>query len=54
MSFNKQTAGIFAACHVAKWPFAHTLYRHGGDLVSTRVVKLRVHAEGQSTSLIKL
>jgi hypothetical protein len=30
--------------------FAHTLCSHGGDLASTRVAKLRVHAEGQSTS----
>ena len=28
----------------------HTLVRHGGDMASTWVAKLRVHAEGQSTS----
>ena len=33
---------------------AHTLEGLGGDLVSTWVANLRVHAEGQATSQIHL
>jgi hypothetical protein len=50
MLFLFLVADEIVARRIAKRPFAHTLGRHGGDLASTRVAKLRVHAEGQSTS----